>query len=194
MKNFLTQNMWNNEIHRMRSGVKVKVISQVVGTVYIKDLNRYFKYNVEESVNALELTRSNDLQNAIKKNWIKLVNRPSSTPNQNRPNTTTSEELRIMMQELKKDLVDEIVNSLMEKLPHGKGVSLVAQGSAPSSEVVQNVPESVDIEYESFVSLNAGFSDDATSNIDLDKDTETRTVSDDAVKASLAKIKKLKKK
>ncbi|MDO8640296.1 MAG: hypothetical protein Q7R33_02030 [Nitrosarchaeum sp.] len=64
--------MWHEHMKALMPEI-VKVIGRVIGTVSIKDIGRDINYNQTVDISIGEANRSKDLLDALKKNWVEII-------------------------------------------------------------------------------------------------------------------------
>lgn len=78
----LHRRIWGNSVkhlHNENLRFAMKVVGNVIGIVKLYDINREIAYRMEERFSEFEVSHSQDLQLAIKKNWVSVVENRGAT-------------------------------------------------------------------------------------------------------------------
>jgi len=207
-QNRLMGHMWNRSVQQMRRDDDMRIKCLVAGSVVIKDLQREFFYGQEEIVSAHDYNKSKDIRNAISKGWLQITDRyhqqnvsQQNQEKQIQDNTVKfAEDNKELITKLAKEMASEMVKEVIAALDKQSGLispssQQIAKPLAPPPISRSQPVQAVEIEEDTFVKMNEAIDDnDSITRVDLSKQSETKVVDDNNIKASLAKIKALRKK
>ena len=185
--NGLLDKMWTKSISQLRSNL-IKVKCLVPTNVFIRDLNRTFRYQVEETVSAAEYHSSQELQIAIRKNLIQAFG-SSEQQSFKATSTQTFNIDRELLKSVFSEVATEMVQQILKNLPVQISTQEVV---APLQYQVEKKLQAVDIEEETFVKMEAD--DDNNVQTNLNAQVEHTSVTTKKVLSSLAKIKEMRNK
>jgi len=179
--NGILNKMWTKSISQIRSNL-IKVKCMVPTNIYIRDLNRTFLYNIEETVSAAEYHVSSELQTAIRKRLVVVVG-----SEQQSFKTTPTQNINIDKNMLK-DVVSEVASELLQQIL--KGLPQMTLQDTPLQLQVEKKLQAVEIEEETFVKMQEKIDENINANL---TQVEHKSVTTEKVLSSLAKMKNLKK-